>query len=140
MKYTSDKKFYFWINQYKPFITPVKNKYEENSLYYDVKVHPQDYLYSMFTLNKEINKLNIKITKHYEQFDDIKKYQKLNKLFRVLPMGTSIAPKYIIIDTHSLISLTITENSIDYYKNIKKRVKEIWLSRVKSMNKVHKKI
>ena len=30
-------------------------------------------------------------------FDDVKKYQKLNKLFRVLPMRTSIALNILLL-------------------------------------------
>jgi uncharacterized protein YllA (UPF0747 family) len=75
-----------------------------DSLYYDVKVNPQHYLYSMFNINEQINQLNSKIIDENEKIIEqnkkivkknekivnknelvkIKKLKPLNKLFHVL--------------------------------------------------------
>ena len=45
---TSDKKYHKWILEQRKLIYQTKTEFEEDSIYYDLKVKPQDYLKSMF--------------------------------------------------------------------------------------------
>ena len=54
--YTSNKKYHKWINETKQKIMPYTN-YHKNSIYYDLEVNPQNYIKSMITINKEIQKM-----------------------------------------------------------------------------------
>ena len=144
---TSDKKFHKWIFENKPFITPCKEKYEKNSMYYDVKVSPQHYLRCMFNLNMRMDNLNKKNMNHiYNKFiDRYNEFIKIDnmhrkdedkqpflkhipsiKLFHVLPLRTSIVPKNITLDNFSLVNLLMETNKSEYFKNIGKNADKIW--------------
>ncbi len=70
-----------------------KPKGEEvvGTLHYDLQINPQDYLPCMIYMMKEIEKRE-------------------NKLMNVFPLRTSIVPKYIKLDTISLIEHFIRKN------------------------------
>lgn len=94
-----------------------KDKFTKNSIDYDICSNTQDYLKSLFYMNKELEKINEK---------NIKEYKNEKKLFQIIPQRTNIKPKYITLDTASLINLTISENSIEYLSNVEKYQKELW--------------
>jgi hypothetical protein len=111
-EYKSDKKYHNWINNIKKTITPNKDKYQKDSLYYDLQCNPQDYLTCMIRMMKEIEKDKVMI-------------------YNVFPMRNDIIPHSIKIDTTSLVHLLFTEkqgNKTDYLLegNLKKYENKIW--------------
>lgn len=51
-EYKSDLKHYNWIKEIKKTITLNKNKYQKDSLYYDLQCDLQDYLHCMIRMMK----------------------------------------------------------------------------------------
>jgi hypothetical protein len=152
-KLDSDKEFHDWIKKHKPNIIKkikeYKNKKEEqlktNKVEYDVCVNSQEYIKSMFYINKEIEKLNEEIIKENDKIkkenniineknkkltekDKIKllKEKKQIKLYQVIPQRTNIKPLYITLDTASIINLTIDKNFIEYLNNVEKYKFDLW--------------
>ena len=115
-KYESNKKYHKWINLHRKNIIR-KDKFTKNSIDYDICSNTQDYLKSLFYMNKELEKINDKNIK--DNKDEI-------KLFQIIPQRTNIKPKYITLDTASLINLTISKNSIKYLSDIGIYQKKLW--------------
>ena len=114
--FESDEIFSDWLKLHKSNIIR-KNKFDKNSIDYDLCSNPSDYLKSLFYMNKELEKINDKrIKKNEEQF----------KLFQVIPQRTNIKPNYITLDTCSLINLTITENFKKYLDKVEDCQEELW--------------
>ena len=109
--YKSLKKHHKWIKDMKKKIIP-KKEFEKNSIFYDLVCKPQDYLWHMIAINKEINLLS---TKENEL-----------KLFHILPLKTSFIPGHITIDTSCLISIFNKKGNAECFKNINKYKDEIW--------------
>lgn len=128
-KYESDKKYHKWINIHRKNIIR-KDKFTKDSIDYDLCSNTQDYLKSLFYMNKELEKINEK---------NIKNDKEEIKLFQIIPQRTNIKPKYITIDTASLINLEISENSIKYLSNIGKYQNKLWSDNFKSDKKEFKK-
>jgi predicted metallopeptidase len=102
----SDKKYHKWILEQRKLIYQDKTKFEEDSIYYDLKVNPQDYLKSMFYICGELEKVYNQIKKYNDNIkeeDDIKKKKQI-RLFNVIPLRTNIISKNICMDSCSLIS------------------------------------
>ncbi len=157
----SDTKYHVWIGENKHLITPCKDKYEKDSIFYDVKVNPQDYIGEMFTINQKIAEINNEIAKENDIINKINekisernkilkkmdnkfaeaeykltpiiKLKSVNKLFHVLPLRTSIIPKYITIDSAALATLILKKNKLEFLKNITKKSKELW-SKIFNLN------
>jgi len=55
--YKSDEKYHSWIKEVKAYITPNKQKYQKDNLYYDLQCTPQDYLPCMIRMMKEVEKV-----------------------------------------------------------------------------------
>jgi hypothetical protein len=99
----------------------------KNSIYYDVKVRPFDYLKGMLYMNSVLEKME-------------------NKLFQPLPLRNNIIPKHIIIDTASLINLFLPEKDKegnktkkgDLLSNIKKNQIDVWSNFLDLKNKIFK--
>jgi transposase len=111
-EYKSDVKYHNWIKEIKKTITPNKNKYQKDSLYYDLQCNPQDYLPSMIRMMKEVEKDKVMI-------------------YNVFPMRNDIIMKSIKLDTTTLVHLLFTQkqgNKTDYLLkgNLKKYENEIW--------------
>jgi len=148
-EWESDDTFHEWINKYKKLFIPYKLKYEKDSVLYDVCVYPQDYIYSLIRLNREIDHRNQEIIKnhkldHENKFDNLSEkyiptHPKIHKLFHVLPLRTQIIPKYITLDTASLISLFMKDNSAYNLKHMKQLEDKIWNKFFIMKNKVFKK-
>jgi len=115
----SEPEYYDDIIKFKKKFLPEKKSFAKKSVYYDVKVHPFDYIFNMITINRAINNINDKILRNCEQ----DKEPKLYKLFNVVPLRTEIIPKYITIDTSAFIWLFPVANkayvakNLNYYKN-----------------------
>ena len=92
--FTSDIKYHNWIKEQKIKLFPNKSQFEENNLYYELKSNTQYFIYGMFYICNELEKLNI---------ERIKNDEKQIRLFNVLPLRTNIIPKNICIDTCGII-------------------------------------
>lgn len=68
----------------------IQRAFVKDNLYYDLACHPQDYLSSMIYMNKVIENKGLKFA-------------------NVFPTRTEIMPKYVTIDTTSLISLFVNK-------------------------------
>ena len=100
----SNSKYHDWINQHKNNIFPIDfiNSYE-----FDIQNNPQKYFKSMIYMCLEIEKIG---TASYQFF----------------PLRTDIIPKYIPIDTKSLIEIFIRENKNELLNNIEDNKISIW--------------
>ena len=79
------KPFYHeWITKQRKFILPNKDKYNQKSIYYDIKCSPMDYFPCM-----------IFMMKNNENEDE--------KVHNVFPLRSEIIPKYIRLDTTTLL-------------------------------------
>jgi len=111
-EYTSDVKYHNWIKEIKKTITPNKEKYMKDNLYYDLQCNSQDYLPCMIIMMKEVEKDKVMI-------------------YNVFPMRNDIIMKSIKLDTTTLVHLLFTQkqgNKTDYLLegNLKKYENEIW--------------
>ena len=111
-EYKSDVKYHNWIKEIKKTITPNKDKYQKDNLYYDLQCNPQDYLPCMIRMMKEVEKDKVMI-------------------YNVFPMRNDIIMKSIKLDTTTLVHLLFTQkqgNKTDYLLegNLKKYENEIW--------------
>jgi hypothetical protein len=111
-EFKSKTYYHKWIIEQKQFILPNKKKYEKNSIYYDLKCNPMDYLPCMIFIMKQIEK---------EEYS-------INNVF---PLRSEITPKYIRIDTTTLINLLLRkeQGNKGFYKtegNLKKNEDKIW--------------
>jgi len=109
-EYKSDEKFINKIQKIRKLILPYYDFIKE-SIFYDIKVNPQNYLKSMIILNKLIQDLNDERETNH-------------KLFQVLPLRTSMVPKYITLDTAAIIQLFI--GKAEYFKKISDLSNTIW--------------
>jgi len=111
-EYKSDVKYHNWIKDIKKTITPNKDKYQKDNLYYDLQCVPQDYLPCMIRMMKEVEKDKVMI-------------------YNVFPMRNDIIMKSIKLDTTTLVHLLFTQkqgNKTDYLLegNLKKYENKIW--------------
>ena len=102
----SDKKYHKWILEQRKLIYVNKKEFEEDNIYYDLKVKPQDYLKSMFYICGELEKVYNQIKKHNESIkeEDDEKKKKQIRLFNVIPLRTNIINKNICLDSCGLIN------------------------------------
>jgi transposase len=111
-EYKSDIKYHNWIKDIKKTITPNKDKYQKDNLYYDLQCNPQDYLPCMIRMMKEVEKDKVMI-------------------YNIFPMRNDIIMKSIKLDTTTLVHLLFTQkqgNKTDYLLegNLKKYENKIW--------------
>jgi hypothetical protein len=100
----SNSKYHNWINQHRNNIFP---KDFINSYEFDIQNNPQEYFKAMIYMCLEIEKIG---TSSYQFF----------------PLRTDIVPKYIPIDTKSLIEILIRENKNELLNNIEDNKFSIW--------------
>ena len=110
--YKSKSYYHTWITEQRRHILPNKNKYEKDSIYYDLKCSPMDYFPSMIYMMKRVERED----------------ESVNIVF---PLRSEIAPKYIRLDTTTLVNLLLRkeQGNRGYYKtkgNLKKYEDEIW--------------
>ena len=109
---TSKKYYHKWISEQKQHILPNKKKFEKNSIYYDLKCSPMDYLPSMIYMMKNVEN----------------EEESVNNVF---PLRSEITPKYIRLDTTTLVNLLLRKEQGNkaFYKtegNLKKNEDKLW--------------
>jgi hypothetical protein len=111
-EFKSKSYYHKWIIEQKQLILPNKNKYDKNSIYYDLKCNPFHYLPCMIFMMKQIEKENFSIK-------------------NVFPMRSEIIPKYVRLDTTTLVHLLLRkeQGNKSYYTtkgNLKRNEDKIW--------------
>ena len=110
-KFNSSQKWHEMIKNIKKNIV-TKTNYSKNSIFYDVKSNPQDYLKHMIYLNKEFEKLSTD--------------ENSIRLISVTPLRNSLIPCNITLDTACLISIMYENGNSQMFKNINKIKNEVW--------------
>jgi hypothetical protein len=110
--YQSNHHYHKWITQQKQHILPPKTKYEKNSVMYDLKCKTMDYLPCMIYMMKQVEN------------DD----ESVNNVF---PLRSEITPKYIRLDTTTLVNLLLRKEhgTKGFFKTkgeLKKNEDTIW--------------
>lgn len=110
--YTAHPHYHKWITQQKKHILPDKEKFQKQSIYYDLKCKPMDYLPCMIAMMKRVENDEETIS-------------------NVFPLRTSISPGYIRLDTITLVYLLLRKEQgkkSDYNNqgNTKKHEDKIW--------------
>jgi len=110
--YTSKPYYHNWIVQQKKNILPVKEKFQKQSIYYDLKCKPMDYFPGMIAMMKQVE-------------------NDLESISNVFPLRSSIAPGYIRLDTITLVNMLLRKEQgkkSDYSNqgNTKKHEDKIW--------------
>ena len=109
---TSQPHYHKWITEQKKHIIPDKEKFQKQSIYYDLKCKPMDYFPCMITMMKQVENDEETIS-------------------NVFPLRSSIAPGYIRLDTITLVYLLLRKEQgkkSDYSNqgNTKKHEDKIW--------------
>lgn len=110
--YTAQPHYHKWISQQKKYILPNKDKFQKQSIYYDLKCSPIDYFPCIITMMKQVENEEETIS-------------------NVFPLRSSIAPGYIRLDTITLVNLLLRKEQgkkTDYSNqgNTKKHEDKIW--------------
>ena len=111
-EFTSNSYYHSWITEQKRNILPLKMKFEKNSIYYDLKCSPMDYLPCMVYMMKQVE-------------------NDLETINNVFPLRSEITPKYIRLDTTTIVNLLLRkeQGNKGFYKtegNLKKNENKIW--------------
>ncbi len=88
--YKSDVKYHKLIEDTKKIILPNKEKFDKNSIYYDIQSNTQDYLPCMIRMMKTIEEKGLKIK-------------------NVFPLRSDICGHFIKLDTATIVHLLFTE-------------------------------
>jgi hypothetical protein len=112
IEYTSLPHYHKWITKQKKHILPDKEKFQKQSIYYDLKCKPIDYFPCMIAMMKQVEN------------DE----ETINNVF---PLRSSIGPGYIRLDTITLVYLLLRKEQgkkSDYNNqgNTKKHEDKIW--------------
>lgn len=123
--YTSKSYYHSWITQQKKHILPNKDKFQKQSIYYDLKCKPMDYFPCMIAMMKRVE-------------------NELETISNVFPLRSSIAPGYIRLDTITLVNLLLRKEQgkkSDYSNqgNTKKHEDKIWKFFFRTEKKVFRK-
>ena len=110
--YQSSPHYHKWITQQKKYILPNKDKFQKQSIYYDLKCKPMDYFPCMIAMMKHVE-------------------NELETISNVFPLRSSIAPGYIRLDTITLVNMLLRKEQGkkgDYINqgNTKKHEDKIW--------------
>jgi hypothetical protein len=110
----SPLEYHQFILQARINFLPQKSVYQHNSIYYDLQCHPQDYLFGMFQMVRYIE-------------------SQCANIINLFPLRSSIIPKYIKIDTDTLVNLLVNQekhgHTKTYYRtkgNLVRLQDEIW--------------
>ena len=110
--YTAHPHYHKWITQQKKHILPDKEKFQKQSIYYDLKCKPMDYLPCMIAMMKRVENDEETIS-------------------NVFPLRSSISPGYIRLDTITLVYLLLRKeqgkkSDFSNQGNTKKHEDKIW--------------
>jgi hypothetical protein len=113
---TADNEYKEWINNTRDKIIPNfdRNKYTIQEY---LNLHPQEFIKSMYNMLKILEK-------------------KKKKMFQLVPISTSIIPRYIKIDTNFLVEVFCDGCKEEYLKNINDNKDEIWDGFLNLENKI----
>ena len=100
----SNEKYHKWISDNRFNIVP--EVFEENYMY-DIHIEPQKYLKYMIWMNIELEKIN-------------------GKMYQFFPLQSNIIPKFIQIDTTTLIELLVDKDKNEYLKDIENKKYNLW--------------
>ena len=123
--YTAHPHYHKWITEQKKHILPDKEKFQKQSIYYDLKCKPMDYLPCMIAMMKRVENDEETIS-------------------NVFPLRSSISPGYIRLDTITLVYLLLRKEQgkkSDYNNqgNTKKHEDKIWKFFFRTEKKVFRK-
>ena len=123
--YTAHPHYHKWITEQKKYILPDKEKFQKQSIYYDLKCKPMDYLPCMIAMMKQVENNEETIS-------------------NVFPLRSSISPGYIRLDTITLVYLLLRKEQgkkSDYNNqgNTKKHENKIWKFFFRTEKKVFRK-
>ena len=109
---TSLSYYHKWITEQKKHILPNKEKFQKQSIYYDLKCKPMDYFPCMIAMMKQVENDEETIS-------------------NVFPLRSSIAPGYIRLDTITLVYLLLRKeqgkkSDFSNQGNTKKHEDKIW--------------
>jgi hypothetical protein len=110
--YQSNHHYHKWITEQKQHILPHRNKFEKNSVMYDLKCKTMEYFPCMIFMMKQVENDG----------------ESVNNVF---PLRSEIAPKYIRLDTTTLVNLLLRKEhgSKGFFKTkgeLKKNEDKIW--------------
>jgi hypothetical protein len=110
--YQSSHHYHKWIAEQKQFILPSRTKFEKNSVMYDLKCKTMEYFPCMIRMMKQV------------ECDG----ESVNNVF---PLRSELAPKYIRLDTTTLVNLLLRKEhgSKGFFKTkgeLKKNEDKIW--------------
>ena len=114
----SNEKYHNWIKKHRSNITPSTIN-DKHTLQNDIECHPQKYLKNMIYMCLEL--------------EDIE-----TKLFQFFPLRTDIIPKFIAVDTKSIIELFIKTNKNEYLTELEEYKESIWNIYFDMNNKIFK--
>jgi hypothetical protein len=123
--YASQPHYHKWITQQKKHILPNKEKFQKQSIYYDLKCKPMDYLPCMITMMKQVE-------------------NEVETISNVFPLRSSISPGYIRLDTITLVYLLLRKEQgkkgeYSNQGNTKKHEDKIWKFFFRTEKKVFRK-
>ena len=112
IEYISQPHYHNWITQQKKCILPNKDKFQKQSIYYDLKCKPMDYFPCMIAMMEQVENDEETIS-------------------NVFPLRSSISPGYIRLDTITLVCLLLRKEQgkkSDFCNqgNTKKHEDKIW--------------
>ena len=110
--YQSSPHYHKWITEQKHHILPSRTKFEKNSVMYDLKCKTMEYFPCMIFMMKQVENDG----------------ESVNNVF---PLRSEIAPKYIRLDTTTLVNLLLRKEhgSKGFFKTkgeLKKNEDKIW--------------
>ena len=110
--YQSNHHYHKWIAEQKQHILPNRTKFEKNSIMYDLKCKTMEYLPCMIFMMKQVENDG----------------ESINNVF---PLRSEIAPKYIRLDTTTLVNLLLRKEhgTKGFFKTkgeLKKNEDKIW--------------
>jgi len=110
--YQSNHHYHKWIAEQKQHILPQRNKFEKNSVMYDLKCKTMEYFPCMIFMMKQVENDS----------------ESVNNVF---PLRSEITPKYIRLDTTTLVNLLLRKEhgTKGFFKTngeLKKNEDKIW--------------
>ena len=107
-----NSKYHKWITKHRSHIFP--NNFVK-SYEFDILHYPQNYLKNMIYMSIEIEKFG-------------------GKSFQFFPIRSDLSPKYIAIDTATIVELFMKKNKNHYNNNIRKYENELWEHLIPAIN------